>query len=160
MRTKEGGVCFCAMIKNVLGANKKTRCPFSYTNGPGEVATAHLIKNIRPAIENVNISLQGDSRSPSSSPSSAAAAHGRRGKKMGEELIKGGSRWGSLIQIAFWCGVNNSIIKYYVWHLLYKTLQIFLSLPLSLSLRLRRARARAHARAHTGDAHIRSVCVP
>lgn len=69
---------------------------------------------IRPAIENVNMSLQGDSRSPSSSsssPSAAAAAHGRKKeekkrkerlkRKKGEELIKGKSRGGSLIQTTF-----------------------------------------------------------
>lgn len=151
----------------------KIKCQFPDINRQGEADSPHLCRKIdthiyiRPAIENVNMSLQGDSRSPSSSPSSvAAAAHGRkkRGKKRkerlkrkkGEELIKGKSRGGSVIQTTFLRGVNNSIIKYYVWHLLYRRLQISLSFSLPLSHRLRRARA--HTRARTADAHI-WVCV-
>lgn len=151
----------------------KIKCRFPDTNRQGEADSPHRCRKmdthtyIRPAIENVNMSLQGDSRSPSSSPSSAAHGRKKEGKKRkerlkrkkGEELIKGKSRGGSLIQTTFWRGVNNSIIKYYVWHLLYRRLQISLSFALPLSLRLRRAHA--HTRARAQQTHtFGSVCVP
>lgn len=121
---------------------------------------------IRPAIENVNMSLQSQpffffffSFFCCCCPRAEKRGKKRKERlkrKKGEELIKGKSRGGSLIQTTFWRGVDNSIIKYYVWHLLYRRLQISLSFALPLSLRLRRARA--HTRACTADAHI-WVCV-
>lgn len=111
-----------------------------------------FILKIRPAIENVNISLQGDSRSPS-------AAHGRKKEMRGVDQRQihkcFWSRAVSLIEIAFWRGVNNSIIKYSVWHLLYRRLQIvFLSLSFPFSLSATDVWARVHAHTRT-----RSVCV-
>lgn len=66
----------------------KIKCRFPDTNRQGEADSPHLCRKmdthiyIRPAIEDVNMSLQGDSRSPSSS-SPSSAAHGRKkeGKK-------------------------------------------------------------------------------